>query len=318
MWGKTGVAPEPRRRLPTGARRRGVESRAGGLLVPIAGRSPTWGLGHDALVVVGLLALGRVAITAAAWDTGSGFALMGAGRDLTFAVFAEGVLVLVVLLAAIVAGGSTDLIAMSDAAAGSHVWSEPLHWCAGLAFALVALAETGRQPVDNPDTHLELTMVHEGPLLEYAGRDLACLQWAAAARLWVMTLLAAELFLPKGGSFAVRLAALAGAAVVICAALAVAETSLAKMRILRVPLFLGGGAALCIIGLASWLAGVGRERPLLWALVGLGLGVIVVRRRSRDHAAGRAIAAARRRRTPRRDQRTHWAPGRRRGSCGAG
>jgi formate hydrogenlyase subunit 4 len=224
------------------------------LLVPIAGRSPDWGLGHDALVLVGLLALGRFAISAAAWDTGSGFALMGAGRDLTFAVFAEAVLLLVLLLAAILAGGSTDLLAMSDAAAGSDVWSQPLHWCAALAFVLVALTETGRQPVDNPDTHLELTMVHEGPLLEYAGRDLACLQWAASARLWVMTLLAVELFLPKPGSFGLRLAALAGAVLAVCVALAVTETSLAKMRILRVPLFLGGGAALCAIGLASWLA----------------------------------------------------------------
>jgi formate hydrogenlyase subunit 4 len=255
LWRKTSVAPA----LATAVYRLAPAVVAStlvlvALLVPIAGRSPDWGLGHDALVLVGLLALGRFAISAAAWDTGSGFALMGAGRDLTFAVFAEAVLLLALLLAAILAGGSTDLLAMSDAAAGSDVWSQPLHWCAALAFVLVALTETGRQPVDNPDTHLELTMVHEGPLLEYAGRDLACLQWAASARLWVMTLLAAELFLPKPGSFGLRLAALAGAVLAACVALAVTETSLAKMRILRVPLFLGGGAALCAIGLASWLA----------------------------------------------------------------
>lgn len=255
LWRKTSVAPA----LATAVYRLAPAVVAStlvlvALLVPIAGRSPDWGLGHDALVLVGLLALGRFAISAAAWDTGSGFALMGAGRDLTFAVFAEAVLLLALLLAAILAGGSTDLLAMSDAAAGSDVWSQPLHWCAALAFVLVALTETGRQPVDNPDTHLELTMVHEGPLLEYAGRDLACLQWAASARLWVMTLLAAELFLPKPGSFGLRLAALAGAVLAVCVALAVTETSLAKMRILRVPLFLGGGAALCAIGLASWLA----------------------------------------------------------------
>ena len=71
------------------------------------------------------------------------------------------------------------------------------------------VAETGRQPVDNPDTHLELTMIHEGPLLEYAGRDLAYLQWAAAARHWIMLVLAAELFLPHGGPLALRLGTLA-------------------------------------------------------------------------------------------------------------
>ena len=74
---------------------------------------------------------------------------------------------------------------MSAAAGGAAIWSEPAHWCGALAFALVVLVETGRQPVDNPDTHLELTMIHEGPLLEYAGRDLAYLQWAAAARHWL-------------------------------------------------------------------------------------------------------------------------------------
>jgi formate hydrogenlyase subunit 4 len=227
------------------------------LLVPVGGEALDWGLGHDALVLVGLLALGRFAITIATWDTGSGFGLMGASRDLTFAVFAEGVLLLVVLLAALPAGGSTDLLAMSDAASGVDIWGEPLHWCAALAFALVALTETGRQPVDNPDTHLELTMVHEGPLLEYAGRDQACLQWAASARLWLMFVLGIELFGPKAGSFAARLAILAVAALVLCVALALTETAFAKMRILRVPLFLAGGGALCLVGLASWVAGSG-------------------------------------------------------------
>ncbi len=91
---------------------------------------------------------------------------------------------------------------LSDAGAGAAVWSLPAHWLAAVAFALVVLAETGRQPVDNPDTHLELTMIHEGPLLEYAGRDLAYLQWAAAARHWVMLVLAVELFAPHPAGFA--------------------------------------------------------------------------------------------------------------------
>ena len=203
--------------------------------MPFAGRSPNWGLGNDALVLVGLLTLGRFAIAAAAWDTGSGFGLMGASRDLTFAVFIEGALLLVFLLAALPAGGSTDLISMSHAASRGEVWNQPAHWCAGVAFVLVALAETGRQPVDNPDTHLELTMIHEGPLLEYAGRDLACLQWAASARLWLMLLLAAQLFAPTAGGFGVRAVILVATIGLLVVGLAVIETSLAKMRILRVP-----------------------------------------------------------------------------------
>jgi len=219
------------------------------LVVPVAGHGPGWGLGHDAVTLVGLLALARFATALAAWDTGSGFALMGAARDLAFAVFAEGVLLLVVALAARQAGGSTDLLALADAGAGA--WADPSHWCAALAFALVAIAETGRQPVDNPDTHLELTMVHEGPLLEYAGRDLALLTWAGWARLWLVLLLGVALFAPAAGSVLAGLAIAAGAVALLCAALALTETALAKMRILRVPLFLGGGAALCVAGLAG-------------------------------------------------------------------
>jgi formate hydrogenlyase subunit 4 len=222
-------------------------------LVPIGGRASGLGLGHDAFVLVGVLALARFAIAAAAWDTGNGFALMGAARDLTLAVFGEALLVLALLLAAQPAG-TTDLVAMSAAAAGSEVWREPAHWCGLLAFALVVVTETGRQPVDNPDTHLELTMIHEGPLLEYAGRDLAYLQWAAAARHWVMLVLAAELFLPHWGPYGVRLAL---ALAVLCAALALTETFQAKMRILRVPGLLGLGALIALVGAGTWLAGVG-------------------------------------------------------------
>ena len=128
---------------------------------------------------------------------------------------------------------------------------------AALAFCLVIVAETGRQPVDNPDTHLELTMVHEGPLLEYAGRDLAYLQWAAAARHWIMLVLACELLIPHPGPFVAQLAVLAGGVLALSVALAVCETVQAKMRVLRVPLLLGSGAALCLLGLASWFAGSG-------------------------------------------------------------
>ena len=257
LWQKSGVAPRPR----TVIYELAPPLVAGSLLLalvmlPVGGRSPGWPVGHDALVLVGLLALGRFAITLAAWDTGGGFGLMGASRDLTFAVPVEAVLLLVVVVVSLPVG-STSLLALSGAAARSQVWGEPAHWAAMLAFVLVGLAEVGRQPIDNPDTHLELTMVHEGPLLEYAGRELAYLQWAAAARHWIMLVLATELFLPHPGPFALRLAVLAGSLPVWCALLAILETTQAKMRILRVPLFLGAGGAVCLLGLASWFAGGG-------------------------------------------------------------
>lgn len=257
LWGKTAVEPEGTSVLCRLAPAVVAASLLASLvLLPVAGASPNWPLGNDALVLVGLLALARFAAAVAAWDTGSGFALMGASRDLTFGIFVEGLLLLVLVLASLPVG-STDLVALSAAGSGWSVWEEPAHWCAALAFGLVILAETGRQPIDNPDTHLELTMVHEGPLLEYAGRDLAYLQWAAAARHWVILVLGAELFLPHAGSFGLRLLALVAGVAALCAALALVETWQAKMRILRVPRFLTAGAALALAGTASWFLGGG-------------------------------------------------------------
>jgi formate hydrogenlyase subunit 4 len=224
--------------------------------VPVAARGTGWPAGHDALVVVGLLALARVALALSAWDTGGGFGLMGASRDLTFAVFGEALLLLVVLLASLPAGG-TDLRGLWSAGAGAAIWAEPAHWCGALAMGLVVLLETGRQPIDNPDTHLELTMIHEGPLLEYAGRDLAFLQWAAAARHWVVLVLAAGLFMPHPGDLWGGLAALAACLVALVAALALVETWQAKMRLLRVPLLLLAGSGVALLGLVARVAGGG-------------------------------------------------------------
>jgi len=255
LWGKGSVAPEHagtvyRLAPATIAAATGLAL----LLLPVAGRAPDWGLGNDALVLVGLLALARFALAASSWDTGSGFSLMGASRDLTIAVFAEALLVLAIVLAALPAA-STDLLPATVAANGGVAWSEPAHWCGLAAFALVVLVETGRQPIDNPDTHLELTMIHEGPLLEYAGRDLALLHWSAAARHWIFLVLAAELFAPHWGGFWAQLACLAITLPLLCAALALTETAQAKMRILRAPGLLAGGCLLALVGVASWLAG---------------------------------------------------------------
>ena len=196
LWGKSAVTPEGAsilyRLAPSVV---GAAVIAAVLVVPVAATAPSWGVGHDALLLVGLLALARFAVVAAAWDVGSGFSLIGASRDLTLSVFVEATLVLSLAVAALLAE-TTDLRGVVAATAGTEVWTSPALALGALAFALVAVAETGRQPVDSPDTHLELTMIHEGPLLEYAGRDLAYLQWAAAARHWLVLVLAAQVFLP--------------------------------------------------------------------------------------------------------------------------
>jgi formate hydrogenlyase subunit 4 len=222
------------------------------LLVPAAASAPGLGVGHDALALAGLLALARLAVCAAAWDTSNGFALQGASRDLTLSVFVEAALMLSLAVAALVAG-TTDLRGVVAGTAGGHPWTTPALGLAAVAFALVVIAETGRQPVDNPDTHLELTMIHEGPILEFAGRDQALLQWALAARHWLVLVLAADIFLPHPRGTWWQLALLPVTLSLLCLALACTETLVAKMRILLVPRLIGVGAAVALLGIVTWL-----------------------------------------------------------------
>ncbi|MBV8257173.1 MAG: NADH-quinone oxidoreductase subunit H, partial [Actinobacteria bacterium] len=235
LWGKSAVDVEGTtvlyRLAPAVA---AAATAAAVLVVPVASDAPRLGLGHDSLAILGLLALARFAVATAAWDVSNGFSLMGASRDLTLSVFVEATLVVSLAVAALVAG-TTDLAGMIAGTAGGHVWTSPALALAAVSAALVAVAETGRQPVDNPDTHLELTMIHEGPLLEYAGRDLAYLQWAAAARHWLVLVLLAQVFLPHAADQRLQLAVLPATLVALCAGLALLETLVAKMRILVVP-----------------------------------------------------------------------------------
>ena len=222
------------------------------LLVPAAAATPDWGVGHDALGLAGLLALARFMLAAASWDVANGFALMGASRDLTLSVFVEISLILSLAVAALVAG-TTDLVGMVAGTAGTAGWSTPAKATDASASAGVVVAETGRQPVDNPDTHLELTMIHEGPLLEYGGRDLALLQWAAAVRHWLVLVLAAQILLPHAGGVWWQLGLLPAVLLVLCAALALVETLVAKLRILVVPRLLAVGAASALLGVVALL-----------------------------------------------------------------
>jgi len=225
------------------------------LLVPAAERAPNWGVGHDALALAGFLALARFAIAASAWDVANGFSLMGASRDLTLSVFVEATLILSLAVAALVAA-TTDLTGIIAGTAGTAVWSSPALGLGAVAFALVVVAETGRQPVDNPDTHLELTMIHEGPLLEYGGRDQAYLQWAAAARHWLVLVLAVQVFLPHPQGLWWQLALLPVWLAVLCGALALTETLVVKMRVLLVPRLLAAGAVAALLGIAAHLVGI--------------------------------------------------------------
>ena len=219
-------------------------------LVPASAVGPNLGVGHDVIVLVGLLALARFAAAASTWDVANGFSLMGASRDLTISVFVEATLLLALGVAAVLAG-TTNLLGMIAGTAGGAVWSSPALPLGALAFGIVVVAETGRQPFDNPDTHLELTMIHEAPLLEYAGRDLAYLQWAAAARHWIVLVLATQVFLPHPRDVWAQLALLPFVLVVMCAALALVETLQAKMRVLLAPRLLGVAALAALLGVVA-------------------------------------------------------------------
>jgi formate hydrogenlyase subunit 4 len=253
LWGKSTVEPSGSGVVYQWAPAVAASSLAAAtLLVPVSGHSPGLGVGRDMFVLAGLLALARFAVTAASWDVANGFSLMGASRDLTIAVSTEATLVLALAVAALVAG-TTSLTGMVVGTAGTAVWANPALALGAVAFALVVVAETGRQPIDNPDTHLELTMIHEGPLLEYAGRDLAFLQWAAAVRHWLVLVLAAQVFLPHAPGVWEQLAVLPAVLLALCAGLALTETLTAKMRILLAPRLLAVGGIAALLGVASWL-----------------------------------------------------------------
>lgn len=232
------------------------------LLVPIVGvRPPLDGWG-DLIVVVGLLALARFAMALTALDAGSAFGGMGSSREVALATLVEPALLLA-LTGAAIAAGSTDLATIAArGVAAQAAWYTPALLLAAAAFLIVAVAETGHEPFDNPDTHLELTMVHEGMLLEASGPRLAMLMYAAELKLVLIAGLFAAAFLPMGlaSSFTpltllvgvgAALAKLAGAAIL----LGVLDASLAKLRILVLPGLLATATILAAIGLATrlWL-----------------------------------------------------------------
>ena len=218
----------------------------------------------DLLLLAGLLATARVALALAGMDAGTAFGGMGAARALSFAAFAEPVLLLCILVLAMIAGTTNldvMLVSLRDGGVGLRV-SLAL---AAVALVAVALVENGRMPADNPATHLELTMVHEAMLLEASGRHLALWEMAAALQLLVWLALLSALFLPwgvapaDGGPVAwlwglVTWLAKLGA---LAFALAVFESAVAKLRVFRVPEFLGAALLLAALAVALLFVSTG-------------------------------------------------------------
>lgn len=211
----------------------------------------------DAIVLIGLLGLARFMLVLAGLDVGTPFGGMGASREMLVANFAEPALLLVVFTLAMTTH-TTNIGAMAAATLHGAPVLRPSYMFALAALLMVAVAECGRIPVDNPSTHLELTMIHEGMVLEYSGRHLALMEWAAQLKLMLFAVLTVDLFLPWGLAtrlsplawllaLPLLLAKLAGLALV----LAISETVLAKMRLFRVPGYLTLAFLLALLGLLS-------------------------------------------------------------------
>jgi formate hydrogenlyase subunit 4 len=207
----------------------------------------------DVIVLAGFFSLARFFLALAGMDVGTAFGGMGSSREMTIAALAEPAMLVAVFTLAMVAS-STNLSTVIDQILAQGLVLRPSLLFALLGLMLVGIAETGRIPVDNPATHLELTMIHEAMVLEYSGRHLALIEWAAQIKLLIYGVLIVNIFFPWGIATHNSVAALAiGAAVVffklmvLGVLLAVGESVLAKMRLFRVPAFL----VLALIGLLS-------------------------------------------------------------------
>jgi formate hydrogenlyase subunit 4 len=223
-------------------------------LVPTFATGLIFSWSADLIAIIALLASARFFLALAGMDVGTSFGGIGSSREVMIASLAEPALIMIVFTLALVAQ-STQLSTVAATFASSGVGLRVSLGLALVALIIVAVAENGRIPVDNPATHLELTMVHEAMVLEYSGRHLAVIELAAALKLLLYMSLIAAVFVPwglapvnsgiaaLGGGLIVYLAKLATGGVL----LAVFETTIAKMRVFRVPDFLGAGLMLGLL-----------------------------------------------------------------------
>jgi formate hydrogenlyase subunit 4 len=211
----------------------------------------------DSIALIGLFATARVFLSLAAMDIGTAFGTMGARREMMIGFLAEPAL-LMVLFNAFLLYGSTALPSLVDGYSAHRSVVDPSVIFAAVAFVMVLLAENARIPIDNPSTHLELTMIHEAMLLEYSARHLALVEWASSLKLFNYACIGFALFLPwgiathgadGGAALILAVAALMGKLVIAGAGLAFIESLSAKLRIFRAPEYLAMAFLLAVLGL---------------------------------------------------------------------
>ncbi len=225
-------------------------------IIPSMGARLPLTIAADAIALVGLLATARVFQSLAAIDVGTAFGTLGARREMMVGFLAEPALLMVIFVASLISA-TTALPAITENLATQSVGLYPSLAFTAIAFTMVLLAENARIPIDNPATHLELTMIHEAQLLEYSARHLALMEWAAALKLFNYACIGFALFVPWGvstraGGPAALLASiplLALKLLIAGAALALIETVSAKLRVFRAPEFLGAAFVFAVLGL---------------------------------------------------------------------
>lgn len=211
----------------------------------------------DVFVLVGFFALGRAFLVLAGMDIGTAFGGMGSSREMTISSLAEPAMLMAMFTLAMSAH-TTNISQAIDYVLDTGLVLRPSFVFAMAGLMLVAVAETGRVPVDNPVTHLELTMIHEAMILEYSGRYLALIEWASQIKLMLYGVLIANIFFPWRIAQNYSLAGLGDGLLaivlklaVLAVALALSETAFAKMRIFRVQEYLSFAYLLSVLGLLS-------------------------------------------------------------------
>jgi formate hydrogenlyase subunit 4 len=235
----------------------GVSVIAGAIIPSVSTQLPLHAAA-DVIALVALFAIARFFTALAGMDIGTAFGGMGSSREMTIASLAEPAMLMAVFAVSLVAK-STSLSYMAQAITQGLSILRPSLVFALLAFILIALAETGRIPVDNPATHLELTMIHEAMILEYSGRHLALIEWSGMMKLFLFVLLGIASFFPYGLALSADAVAVCVAVPILLAKLAfvgaclvLIETALAKMRIFRVTEFLGTAFLFATLGVLSY------------------------------------------------------------------
>jgi formate hydrogenlyase subunit 4 len=225
-----------------------------GLVLPLAANTSPLGFPGDVVLFAYLLGLGRFFTMVAALDTGSSFEGMGASREAAFSALAEPALFLSMAILCVPAKSATFGDAFRELPWTTWGFEHPTYLAAALSIFAVLLAENSRIPVDDPNTHLELTMVHEVMVLDHGGPDLGFVLYGSAVKLFVIGALLAHILLPiptNGGWRGIAL--LCGGELALAALVGVVESVMARLRLPRVPQFLVGAAVLAVVGLAALL-----------------------------------------------------------------